>query len=60
MKKILTIGIMLLFIGMNIATATGINVVEQSKVVTLGGNILYVGGNGTGNYSKIQDAIDAA
>ncbi|UCF12191.1 MAG: right-handed parallel beta-helix repeat-containing protein [Thermoplasmatales archaeon] len=58
MKKILTIGIMLLFIGTTISSATEINVVEQSKVVTLGGNILYVGGNGTGNYSKIQDAIN--
>ncbi|RLF45340.1 MAG: hypothetical protein DRN29_06910, partial [Thermoplasmata archaeon] len=26
----------------------------------LNGNILYVGGSGTGNYSRIQDAIDDA
>jgi len=29
-------------------------------VETLDGNILYVGGNGPGNYTTIQDAIDAA
>ena len=58
MKKVLTIGIMLLFIGMTISSATEINLEKQSSVITLGGNILYVGGNGTGNYSKIQDAIN--
>ena len=57
MKKVLTIGIMLLFIGMTISSATEINLEKQSSVVTLGGNILYVGGNGTGNYTNIQDAI---
>jgi len=31
---------------------------KQSTVTTLDGNTLYVGGNGTGNYTKIQDAID--
>ena len=57
MKKVLAIGIMLLFIGMTISSATEINLEKQSTRTTLDGNILYVGGNGTGNYSKIQDAI---
>ena len=43
---------------MTISSATEINLERQSSVVTLGGNTLFVGGNGTGNYSKIQDAIN--
>jgi parallel beta-helix repeat protein len=39
-------------------TSTGYNLEKQSTVATFDGNTLYVGGNGTGNYSKIQDAID--
>ncbi|UCD14588.1 MAG: right-handed parallel beta-helix repeat-containing protein [Thermoplasmatales archaeon] len=60
MNKLLAFGIMLLFIGMTISSSTGINVVKQSTIVSLNGNTLYVGGNGTGNYSRIQDAIDNA
>jgi len=60
MKKILTFGITLLFILMTISSANGIYFEKQSiKPMSLG-NTLYVGGNGTGNYSKIQDAIDDA
>ena len=60
LKKGITNVVMFLFIGMTITPSTGINVVKQSTVATLDGNTLYVGGNGTGNYSKIQDAIDNA
>ncbi|MCK5112238.1 MAG: right-handed parallel beta-helix repeat-containing protein, partial [Thermoplasmatales archaeon] len=60
MKKVLAIGIMLLFIGMTISSATEINLEKQSTRTTLDGNILYVGGNGTGNYSSIQEAIENA
>ncbi len=35
-------------------------VVKKSFTVSFDGNILYVGGDGLGNYSKIQDAIDNA
>ncbi|GAH88219.1 unnamed protein product, partial [marine sediment metagenome] len=34
--------------------------VESTSMLLSSGNIFYVGGNGTGNYSKIQDAIDNA
>ena len=34
--------------------------VEPSVVPLSGGNILYVGGSGPGNYTKIQDAVDNA
>ena len=60
MKRLLAIGIILLFIGMTISSSTGLYVEKQSSISTLDGNTLYVGGNGTGNYSKIQDAIDNA
>jgi len=59
MKRFLTIGIILLFIG-SISSSTGFNLEKQSTVATLDGNTLYVGGSGPGNYTKIQDAIDNA
>jgi len=59
MKQLLAIGIILLFIGMNISSSTGFNVEKQS-IIPLDGKTLYVGGSGPGNYSKIQDAIDNA
>ena len=58
MRKIITLGIMLLFLGMTISSTTGINLEKQSTIAPLDGNTLYVGGSGSGNYSKIQDAID--
>jgi len=58
MRKIITLGVMLLFLGMTISSSTGLYLNEQSIKPLSSGNILYVGGNGTGNYSKIQDAIN--
>ncbi|MFW6120526.1 MAG: right-handed parallel beta-helix repeat-containing protein [Petrotogales bacterium] len=58
MQKIFTIGIILLFIGMTISSSTGFNLEKQSTVKTFNGKTLYVGGDGPGNYSKIQDAIN--
>ncbi|EMR74701.1 nitrous oxidase accessory protein [Thermoplasmatales archaeon SCGC AB-540-F20] len=58
MSKIIALIIMLLFLGMTISSTTGINLEKQSTIATLDGNILYVGGSGPGNYSKIQDAIN--
>ena len=58
MRKLLSIGIILLFIGMSISSSTGFNLKKQSSVITPHGNTLYVGGSGPGNYTKIQDAID--
>jgi len=60
MRKIIALGIMLLFLGMTISSTTGIYLEKQTIKPICMGNILYVGGNGTGNYSKIQDAIDNA
>jgi len=55
MKKLLVIGMIILLIGMSVPS-TGINV-EKSKA-SFDGNTLYVGGEGPGNYTKIQDAIN--
>jgi len=60
MRKIITLGIMLLFLGMTISSSTEIYLEKQSTIATLGGNTLYVGGSGPGNYTSIQDAIDDA
>ena len=59
MKRILAIGIILLFIGMSISSSTGFNAVEQS-ITPLNGKTLYVGGSGPGNYTYIQLAINDA
>ena len=59
MKRILAIGVILLFIGMSLSTSTGFNL-EKKSTTPLNGKTLYVGGSGPGNYSKIQDAIDNA
>jgi len=58
-RKVLTVAVILLFIGMSIpSTAT---VVEKKFSMTFyDGDTLYVGGDGSGNYSKIQAAIDNA
>ena len=58
MKKLLAVGVMVLFIGMTISSSTGLYVEKQSIKPLSSGNTLYVGGNGTGNYSSIQDAIN--
>jgi len=60
MKRLLAIGIILLFLGMSISSSTGFNAVEQSSTEISNGKTLYVGGLGPNNYSKIQDAIDNA
>ena len=58
MRKIITLGIMLLFLGMTISSTTGIYLEKQSTIAPLDGNTLYVGGSGPNNYTKIQDAIN--
>jgi len=58
MKRYLTVGIVLLFMGASIIPATSQNLEKQS--LTLRGNWLYVGGSEPGNYRKIQDAINNA
>ena len=57
MKKILTVMILLLFIGLCIIPSTGIRVIEQSIKPIYNGNILYVGGSGEGNHESGMTAI---
>ncbi len=57
-RKWLAIGIILLFVGVTIAPTIAQNTEESQS--TSRGNWLYVGGNGPGNYTKIQDAVDNA
>ena len=55
-RKCLAIGIILLFVGTCIIPAIAQNTEKQSSR----GNWLYVGGSGPGNFTKIQDAINAS
>ena len=59
-KRYLVIGIVLLFIFMSINPSFAFDNVKKSSTFVSDGNTLYVGGNGTGNYTRIQDAIDNA
>ena len=52
----LAVGIILLFIGISVIPAIAQN--DEIMAPTSRGNWLYVGGDGPGNYTKIQDAID--
>jgi parallel beta-helix repeat protein len=58
-KKVLAVGIIFLFIGSCIIPTTA-QKIEKSSQPTSRGNWLYVGGGESGNYTKIQDAIDNA
>ena len=60
MKKLLAVGVIVLFLGVSVIPSTGTTDVKQITVPTSNGNTLYVGGSGPGNYTKIQDAIDNA
>ena len=55
MKKLVVVGIIVLFVGASVVPLTG-----MEEKPTIGRAILYVGGSGPGNYSKIQYAIDNA
>jgi len=56
-RKWLAVGIILLFLGTCIIPTIGQTTEKQSESR---GTWLYVGGDGPGNYSRIQDAIDNA
>ena len=67
--KGLVLGVILLFVGASVVTSMGVNVVEKQDLqdtktffedYNSNGNILYVGGEGPNNYTKIQDAINNA
>jgi hypothetical protein len=57
-RKWLAVGIILLFVATAIIPSFA-KPVEKSSIVA-DGRILYVGGSGPGNYTRIQDAIDNA
>jgi len=68
-RKYLVFGLILLLLCSSIVSSTKENIVKKQNIVKklepIGGfnsrnNILYVGGNGTNNYTRIQDAIDNA
>jgi len=61
-KKCLIVSIILLFIGLNVSSS-GININNintKNTSICLNGTILYVGGSGEDNYTRIQDAINYA
>ena len=59
MKKIIEIGIIVLFLGVSVVSGLEVDQTHSSK--NLGpGNTLYVGGDGPSNYTKIQYAINNA
>ena len=55
---IITIGIIILFIGIVSIPSLGFQLKEDFIIQTDRGNTLYVGGNGPGNYTSIQSAIN--
>jgi parallel beta-helix repeat protein len=57
-RKGMVVGIIVLFVGASAVTSIGI--IEKERTSIIGRAILYVGGSGPGNYSRIQDAIDNA
>lgn len=59
MKKILAFFCTLVFISSLLPTSQSISVEKTSQILQKG-NILYVGGSGPGNYSSIQEAVNAA
>ena len=59
MRKGLAVGIILLFVGIGIIPTSAQNR-EKSSQQQLRGHWLYVGGSGPGNYTRIQDAINAS
>jgi len=60
LNKTLIIGIILLFICICINSSYAFDTVKKSSTFFSNGNILYVGGSGPDNYTRIQDAIDNA
>jgi len=57
MRKVLTVGIILLFISASVVS--GFDLISNPKPLSRG-TWFYVGGSGPGNYTRIQDAIDNA
>ena len=60
LSKTLVMGVIVLFVGVSITPISGIQIDKNIIKPSIGGNTLYVGGTGEGNYTSIQDAIDDA
>ena len=60
MKKTIALGIVFLLVLMSFTSISGIQINNKLTIPIDRGSILYVGGSGEGNYSKIQDAINNA
>ena len=60
MNKGIVLGMVFLVIGMGFTGSSYSLSMSKPQMLGFDGNILYVGGNGSGNYSRIQDAIDNA
>jgi len=60
MEKTIALVIIFLFVMMSFTSISGNQINENIVNPSDKGIILYVGGSGEGNYSKIQDAIDNA
>jgi len=59
-KKGLVVAVIILFFSVSVIPLSGTTDVKRNTIPTAKGDTLYVGGNGTGNYTNIQDAIDDA
>ena len=59
-KKGLAVGIVFLFIYINIISINAVNITQKSYTAFVEGSTLYVGGSGPGNYTTIQEAINNA
>jgi parallel beta-helix repeat protein len=59
LRKWLAAGIILIFIGTTFIPSSG-QTIEKSSLSTSRSHWLYVGGTGPGNFSAIQDAINAS
>ena len=60
MKKFLVLATIILFFNVNSIPSEGNIIEKESFKLMSDGNILYVGGSGLDNYTRIQDAIDNA
>ena len=59
-KKGLVIAVIFLFIAVSFQPVFADDNIKKTSVPVSDGNVLYVGGSGPGNYSRIQDAINAS
>ena len=57
-KKLIGIFVCMLLIATSVLPVSGNILLDRTSIPLSSGNILYVGGSGPGNYTKIQDAVD--